>query len=153
MDDTAKASAPAIPVAFARVLRGAGVSTPVSAVLSFTEALGVVGLSAAATSTGRRGPRWCADPKTSNRSTAPSPRSSTQRAEPGDDDMPPPPLEVTLEVDDDDGSDDQDTEHADHDEDSITLRFSATEVLRHHDFADYSDGELARRTAGWRGGG
>ncbi len=154
MDDTAKASATAIPVAFARVLRGAGVSTPVSAVVSFTEALGVVGLER------RRDVYWAARATLVRRPEDIEPFDRAFGAffdatvpTAGDDDMPPPPLEITLEVDDDDGSDDQDTENADHDEESITLRFSATEVLRHRDFADYTDGELAeahRWMARWR---
>ena len=56
--------AEAIAVAFARVLRGAGLVVPTSTVLAFAEALGAVGLDATATtSTGPDGPRSCGDPR------------------------------------------------------------------------------------------
>ena len=108
MDDTAN-SATAIPVAFARVLRGAGVPTPVSAVVSFTEALGVVGLER------RRDVYWAARATLVRRPEDIEPFDRAFGAffdaiapTAGDDDTPPPPLEITLEIDDDDGSDDQD---------------------------------------------
>ena len=53
-------------------------------------------------------------------------------------------LHITLAVDDDTGDeapDEPDSADAS-DEETIELRFSATEVLRHKDFADYSEQEL-----------
>ena len=54
------------------------------------------------------------------------------------------PVHITLAVDDDsadDAHDEPDTAEGS-DEETIELRFSAIEVLRHKDFAEYSDDEL-----------
>ena len=59
------------------------------------------------------------------------------------------PVHITLAVDDDTGDDapdEPDTADAS-DEETIELRFSATEVLRHKDFADYSDTGVDRGPA------
>ena len=53
----------------------------------------------------------------------------------------PEPLAVTLTVDDDDRDEPESGEASD--DPVVELRFSATEVLRHKDFADYDDVELA----------
>ncbi len=54
------------------------------------------------------------------------------------------PIELTLAIDDDslDDGDDGPDDAAGSDDPVIELRFSATEVLRNQDFADYSADEL-----------
>jgi uncharacterized protein len=134
-----------IPVAFANVLRGLGVDTPVRAVVSFTEALGAVGL-------GRRDDVYWAGRATLIRrpedidaydcAFAAFFEGGFTAAQPNR-----PPDSATLAVDtaDDDrasGSGDRPP-----DRDTVALRYSIAEVLRHRDFADYSADELteARR--------
>ena len=132
-----------IAVTFAGVLRGAGLDVPVSGVVAFTEALGVVGLGDpsgvywAGRATLVRAPEDVPvfdeafgvffarlGSRTADHHTADEPES------------------VTLAVDDDaSAGDDQGGETTD--EPTLELRFSAAEVLRHKDFADYSDQELA----------
>jgi uncharacterized protein len=51
------------------------------------------------------------------------------------------PLAITLAIDDDDAGESPETSEAD-DSPLLELRFSATEVLRHKDFAEYNDDEL-----------
>lgn len=133
-----------IAVAFTRVLRGAGLKVPTSCTHTFAEALCAVGMD------DRDGVYW------SGRATlARRPedievfdrafqvffehRTSTIDAE--DDD----PLSITIAIDaEDDDGDDDGPEAADaNDDPTIELRFSATEVLRHKDFAHYSSDELA----------
>ena len=132
-----------LPVAFARVLRGAGVATPVSAVVSFAEALGAVGVDR------RDHVYWVARTTLVRRPEDLEPFDRAFRAffdgasdlheEPG---SPPESIRLVVDSDDDDtgAADDGDP---DTDDDSIHLRFSVAEVLRHRDFADYSDDELA----------
>jgi uncharacterized protein len=127
-------------VAFSRVLRGAGLDVPSGSVVTFTEALGRVGM-------GRReGVYWAA------RTTLL--RSPTDRGRfdaafrafwLGQD------LEATEEVDTVPvivALDDPDVPAADEDEgepeegDVQAVRFSRTEVLRHKDFAAYTIAEL-----------
>jgi uncharacterized protein with von Willebrand factor type A (vWA) domain len=130
-----------IAVAFARVLRGAGLDVPVSAVVSFGEALGVVGLAA------RHDVYWSGRATLARR---PDDVATYDRAfavffdfASGDIEASTPddPLSVTLAIDDDSTSDDDLPSGSDQ-EDTIELRFSAVEVLRHKDFAEYSDVEL-----------
>jgi len=129
-----------IAVAFSRVLRGAGVDVPISATIGFTEALGAVGLDTreqvywAGRATLVRRPE---DADLYDRAF----RAFWETLEPGAVAPPPePPQEVTLTIDDDEGPDDGDGTPSD--EDSIELRFSATEVLRHQDFAESTPEEL-----------
>jgi uncharacterized protein len=132
-------------VAFARVLRGAGLAVPVSTVVSFAEALGKVGLER------RHDVFWAARSTLVHR---PEDHALFDRAfrvfwdqaSVGDDEPEPEPLAVTLAVDSEEEGDD----HADdpdsappHEDPSIELRFSLTEVLRRKDFATYDDLELA----------
>ncbi len=129
-------------VAFGRLLRGVGLGVPLSTVLSFAEALGIVGLG------NRHDVYWAAratlvrrpeDLATFDRAFA----VFWDRAEPdGLVDDEPEPLAITLAVDDDDVNDGPDTAHAS-DEPVVELRFSVAEVLRHKDFAAYDDDELA----------
>ncbi len=132
-------------VAFARVLRGAGLRVPLGSVLTFVDALGAFGSTIATRSTGRDGPPWCAHPEDIplfDRSfdvfwLAATAAPRTEHEEP---------LHITLAIDDDSDEGDDDPGAAEASDDpQITLRFSAMEVLRHKDFANYTDDEL--RTA------
>jgi uncharacterized protein with von Willebrand factor type A (vWA) domain len=136
-------SAAQLSVCFANVLRGLGVDTPVSAVVSFTEALGAVGVER------RDGVYWAGratlvrrpeDVDAYDRAFAAFFESTTAESEPA-----PPSASVTLAVDsDDDGGTTGDRSP---DRETVELRYSIAEVLRHRDFADYSADELteARR--------
>jgi uncharacterized protein with von Willebrand factor type A (vWA) domain len=136
------AGADRMAVAFARVLRGAGLHVPTSTVLRFAEALGLLGLD-------HRGDVYWAGRATLIR--RPEDVAVYDRAfrvfwddvaAPARIAEEPEPLMITLAVDD--GGDDTGPEQAaPSDEKTIELRFSATEVLRQKDFADYDDDELA----------
>lgn len=131
-----------IAVGFCRVLRGVGLPTPLGSVLLFVEALGRTGVES------RDAVYWSARATLVRR---PEDFALFDRAfsvfwtqrhtlESVDDEM----QHVTLLVDTDaeDGSDDK-GEAESLDDDSIALRFSAVETLRHKDFARYSPTELA----------
>lgn len=144
---TAEAPSPAIEalaVTFARILRGTGLHVPVGSVLTFAEALSVVGLAS-------REPVYWAARATLVRRPEDLPlfdrcfavfweqRNAGAPVEEAE------PLRITIAVDDE--SDDDETSDADDDEDpgddpTIQLRFSAAEVLRHKDFASYDREEL-----------
>lgn len=131
-------------VCFANVLRGLGIDTPVSAVVSFTEALGAVGV-------GRRDDVYWAgratlvrrpeDVDDYDRAFAAFFESSFFGAA-----QSPPSHPVTLVLDSDDDDGGTSGEHSP-DRETVELRYSIAEVLRHRDFADYSPAELveARR--------
>ncbi len=131
-----------IAVGFCRVLRGVGLPTPLGSVLLFVEALGRTGVES------RDAVYWSARATLVRR---PEDFALFDRAfsvfwtqrhtlESVDDEM----QHVTLLVDTDaeEGSDDK-GEAESLDDDSIALRFSAVETLRHKDFARYSPTELA----------
>jgi uncharacterized protein len=141
--DPVTTSPEAMAVAYARVLRGLGLAVPVSAVVSFAEALAAVGLE------GRDDVYWAARATLVHR---PEDHDVFDRAfrvfwdhAVGTDDEPEPePLAVTLAVDSEEDGGGDDPEAAPPNEDpSLELRFSGTEVLRHKDFAVYDDTELA----------
>jgi len=144
MTTTAVAGAEELAVAFARVLRGAGLSVPVSTVVAFTQALGVVGMA-------RRDDVYWAGRTTLVRN--PEDVAVFDRAfkvfweratGSGLDEPEPEPLSITLAVDDDDETDgDDDPPGTPNDDPQVELRFSTTEVLRHKDFAACDDAELA----------
>lgn len=129
-------------VAFSRVLRGAGLRVPTSATVAFGEALAVTGLDDRDTT------YWAGQATLVRR---PEDRPVYDRAfrvfwehahgrpsEPDDE-----PVHVTLAVDDESPErDDALDEAAAGDDPTIELRFSATEVLRQKDFAEYSADEL-----------
>ena len=132
-----------IVVAFTRVLRGAGLNVPTSSTIVFGEAIAC---------TGDRGPRHDILGRARHaRSPARRPRSlrscvrgllgacPRRRSRHSEEE----PIEITLAVDtgeEEDGSQPDSAEASD--DPTIELRFSATEVLRHKDFADYSPDEL-----------
>jgi uncharacterized protein with von Willebrand factor type A (vWA) domain len=131
-------------VAFARLLRGAGLKVPLGSVLTFVDALGSVGID------GRDAVYWSGratlvrnpeDIPLYDRSFA----VFWTHAQSLIDEQAVETLNLTLALDDDsdDGNDDTGSSDADDDRNpEITLRFSAVEVLRHKDFADYTSDEL-----------
>jgi uncharacterized protein with von Willebrand factor type A (vWA) domain len=131
-------------VAFARVLRGAGLRVPLDSVLTFTDALAVVGL------TRRADVYWSGRATLVHRPEDIAIYDAAFRAfwdRRTEDVMAPRPAEpsvLTLAVDaDDDGRVDDDFGPPAQDEDpTIVLRWSAAEVLRQRDFAAYSPDEL-----------
>lgn len=143
MDDTRSATEPGrLPVAFAALLRGAGIATPVSAVVSFSEALGAVGVER------RDHVYWAARTTLVRRPEDLGAFDQAFRAffdgvEGVDTSAAEPPETVHLVVDSDDDSGLDDNQAPPSDEESIHLRFSVAEVLRHRDFAEYDDHELA----------
>lgn len=136
------ASPEQIAVGFCRVLRGVGLPTPLGSVLLFVEALGRTGVES------RDAVYWSARATLVRR---PEDFSLFDRAfsvfwtqrhelEPTDEEI----QHVTLlvDTDGDEGSDDK-GEADSLDDDSIALRFSAVETLRHKDFARYTPSELS----------
>jgi hypothetical protein len=136
------AHAERIAVAFSRVLRSAGITTPIGNVLTFVEALGKVGINDrdnvywAGRSTLLRRPE---DIALYNKAFAVFwERRVSNVAEP-DEQL----IRLTIEIDDEtEGADDGSSQDADDDGESITIRFSSVETLRTKDFATYSDDEL-----------
>ena len=133
-----------IAVAFSRILRGAGVDVPTSSTIAFTEALAATGL------TDRDTTYWAGratlvrrpeDHELYDRAFRVFWDHASATVELVLDEEPP---QVTLAIDDDDA--DQDDAGPDQaqasDDPVIELRFSATEVLRQKDFADYTPDEL-----------
>ena len=141
--DAPVASPERIAVGFCRVLRGVGLPTPLGSVLLFVEALGRTGVeshdavywSARATLVRRPEDFALFDRAFSMFWTQRHTIDSV-----ADDEL----ESVTLLVDSDDENDSDDKSDADAmDDESIALRFSAVESLRHKDFARYSPSELA----------
>jgi len=144
---TAPALAPAagpeqLAVAFARILRGADLSVPVSTVVSFAQALCAVGL------TRHDDVYWAGRATLVRRPEDVNVYDAAFRAfweqargEDVGEDEEPDTVSVTLATDDGDGDGDPPAEPTD--DPQIELRFSTTEVLRHKDFAAYDDAELA----------
>ena len=134
-----------ISVAFARVLRAAGVVVPIGCVLSFAEAIETIGIHT------RAGVYW------SGRSTlVHRPEDTTlydqafavfweQRFGAGGLVIEQPPLVVQIAVDSDEESEDDGLPPDEPDDTpTIHLRFSTTEVLRQKDFAHYNLDELSQ---------
>jgi uncharacterized protein with von Willebrand factor type A (vWA) domain len=131
-----------IAVAFARVLRGAGLPAPIGNVLTYVEALGQVGLDDAAAV------YWA------GRTTLvfrPEDIAIYDRAyrvfwhgvTPRDQIDEPEVQRITIAVDDENAADDdQDAAPGSDRDPTLVLRFSATETLRQKDFATYDDDEL-----------
>ncbi|MGH9136686.1 MAG: vWA domain-containing protein [Acidimicrobiales bacterium] len=130
-----------LPVSFAQVLRNRGVETPVSAVVSFAEALAAVGLER------RTDVYWAGRATLVRRPEDVEPYDRAFAAffdGRGDDsqrDEVSPATSLTLVTDDDIG--DAGSEQGRPHDDTVELRYSVAEVLRHRDFADYTDDELA----------
>jgi uncharacterized protein with von Willebrand factor type A (vWA) domain len=142
-DAPATTTPEAIAVAFARVLRGAGLAVPVSTVVSFAEALGVVGVADrddvywAGRATLVRRPE---DHELYDRAFRVFWEGATASDVPEEQ----APMTITLAVDSDEDDDGDDPDTAPPSDDpSVELRFSLSEVLRHKDFAAYDDAELS----------
>jgi uncharacterized protein with von Willebrand factor type A (vWA) domain len=140
---TATRDAGEIAVAFTRVLRGAGLNVPTSSTIAFGEAIARTGIADRDTTfwAGRatlvRRPE---DHELFDRAFA----VFWEHAEAGDlEALEEETLHVTLAVDADDDDDNRPDEAEPSDDPTIELRFSATEVLRHKDFAEYTATELA----------
>jgi uncharacterized protein with von Willebrand factor type A (vWA) domain len=139
---SASATPADIAVAFSQILRGVGVNVPTSCTHTFVEALCATGLGERTTTywAGRATlVRRAEDIALYDRAFAVF--FEDRRSDGSDDDEQP--LSITIAVDaGDEQADGGDSEH-DADDDVIELRFSATEVLRHKDFAEYSPEELS----------
>lgn len=131
-----------IAVAFTRVLRGAGLNVPTSSTIAFGEAIACTGIEDRDTTywAGRatlvRRPE---DHELYDRAFAVfweharADEFATLEEQP---------LEITLAVDNDEDEGQQPDSADASDDPTVELRFSATEVLRRKDFADYSPEEL-----------
>ncbi|NDB04371.1 MAG: VWA domain-containing protein [Acidimicrobiia bacterium] len=135
-------SAERMAVAFSRVLRGAGIATPIGNVITFTESITRLGID-------RRDDVYWAGRATLIR--RPEDIGLFDRAfevfwnqRRSLDDVIEETLHLTINIDADEGSMDDGQAQARDDEDdgSITLRFSSIETLRSKDFAAYSPEEL-----------
>jgi uncharacterized protein len=137
-----------IAVAFSRLLRGAGLRVPTSCTHTFAEALCAVGLD------DRSGVYWSGRATLARRpedidvfDRAFAVFFDHRRAVHGVDDAEEP-QSVTIALDIDDDNDDESPDSGEGDDDpTIELRFSATEVLRHKDFAQYDPIELVQAQA------
>ena len=133
-----------IAVAFSRVLRGAGLSVPTSSTALFAEALRAVGLGDrdavywAGRATLVRRPE---DHVVYDRAFAVFFEDRRADGTPQDE---PQPIAITLAMDDEDDTASDDGTATGSDDPTLELRFSATEVLRHKDFAACDDAELAQ---------
>jgi len=137
------ASPAEIAVAFTQILRGLGLSVPTSCTHTFAAALCETGL-------GDRDTTYWAGRSTLVRrmeDIALYDRAFAVffegRRSNGDDAIDEP-VSITIAVDTDDDSTDGDDDADGSDDEVIELRFSATEILRHKDFADYSPDELSQ---------
>ena len=127
-------------VAFARLLRRAGLVVPLDSVLTFVQALDVMGI------TNRDDVYWAAHTTLVRRAEDRTlfnlafavfweQRSGSARSPESD------PIRVTLLLDDGDEAENNEPGR-DQTEPSVTMRFSAAETLRQKDFADYNEDEL-----------
>jgi hypothetical protein len=132
-----------IAVAFTRVLRGAGLDVPVSATIGFSEALAVLGLDT------REHAYWAGRATLVQKPDDVEPYDRVFRAfwdgwTPSFESEPEPETQsLTLAIDDESGGAGGDDDGDASDDEVIQLRFSAAEVLRHKDFAEYTADELA----------
>jgi uncharacterized protein len=141
MSSGATRDAGELAVAFTRVLRGAGLRVPTSSAIAFFEALSVTGLDDRDTTywaghaTLVRRPE---DRELFDRAFTVFWEHATGVSEVPEDE----PVRITLAIDDDSDDDDGPDQAPPSDDPTIELRFSATEVLRRKDFAEYSPDEL-----------
>ncbi|MEX0666062.1 MAG: VWA domain-containing protein [Acidimicrobiia bacterium] len=140
-----EADADRVAVAFARVLRGAGLDVPVGSTIAFGEALAAVGLDR------RDGVYWAGH---ATLLRGPEDRETYDRAfgvfwdgKVGIDGSTAEPTPLTLAFDADQDDADHNAEPDDDAAVTLEVRWSRAEVLRHHDFAAYTHAELveARR--------
>ncbi|MCU0261400.1 MAG: VWA domain-containing protein [Ilumatobacteraceae bacterium] len=135
-----------IAVAFARVLRGAGLDVPASCTITYAEALAATGVDDRDTT------YWVGRTTLVRRQEDVEPYDRAfavfwEDRRSGSAPEPPPPATVTLAVDDGPDDAEQPDSASDSDEPTLEMRFSRVEVLRHKDFAEYSTDELAEAQA------
>ena len=138
-----------IAVAFSQVLRGLGLRVPASSTHAYADALGAVGLEA------RDGVYWAGRATLVRRPEDIEPYDRAfavffEGRSGGSDVAEPDPIHLTIAIDTDEdeaADDDEDSSSRASDDETIELRFSASEVLRHKDFAAYDDDELAQAQA------
>jgi uncharacterized protein len=133
-------------VAFGVLLRRTGLAVPVGSLVTFAEALGAIGID------NRSGVYWAGrsvlvrkpeEVLLYDRAFAAFWLGLLGRPKQAGAEQP-----VTLALDEESGSDDGATDEGDGpDGDTIAVRFSAVEILRHKDFADYSAEEFAEARA------
>lgn len=144
MSTDVQSTAETMAVAFTRLLRGAGVRTPIGNVLTFVESLDKVGLD------DRDNVYWAGRASLLRRPediplydrafTVFWERRTSPELLIVEESM-----RITILLDDEDDSDDDNDDANGEDDESdeiITVRFSAVETLRHKDFAEYSPDEL-----------
>lgn len=141
MSQTVVSPAENMAVAFARVLRGGGLNVPLDSVLTFVQALDVIGM------TNRDNVYWAAFTTLVRRNEDRTLFDNAfavfwENRTGGDNHENSEPIPVTLLVDDANTESDKDDVGKYDNEPSITLRFSAAEILQNKDFAEYSDDEL-----------
>lgn len=140
-----RSPAEVLAVGFCRVLRAAGISTPIGNVIMFIEAIDLLGLDSrddvywSGRGTLIRRPE---DLDLYDRAFA----VFWERRHVIDLDEAMEPMRLTVLLDDEDAPSDGSSDDAS-EGDSITIRFSAVETLRHKDFADYSAEELEEAQA------
>ncbi len=130
-----------IAVTFARVLRGVGLAVPIGAVLTFVDALGSTGMERATDVYWAGRATLVSRPEDISlfdqafavfwfgaRSATDAPATVRQT--------------VTIAVDDDEATGDDQSGAGSDGEPTLVLRFSAAEALRERDFAGYDDNEL-----------
>lgn len=136
-----RSSAEVLAVAFCRVLRGTGVSTPIGNVIMFMDALDRLGLES------RDDVYWAGRSALVRKSEDIDIFDRAfkvfweRRHVPIIDDITEP-MSLTILLDDEDSNDDGAAQSPVDDEDTLTVRFSAVESLRTKDFASYSPEEL-----------
>lgn len=141
MSQTVVSPAEDMAVAFARVLRGGGLNVPLDSVLTFVQALDVIGM------TNRDDVYWAAFTTLVRRNEDRTLFNNAfavfwENRSGNDNSVISEPIPVALLLDEADTGDDNDDVSEDENGPSVTLRFSATETLRNKDFAEYSDDEL-----------
>ncbi|GIU89170.1 MAG: VWA domain-containing protein [Acidimicrobiia bacterium] len=134
-------------VAFARVLRGAGLDVPVGATLQFAQALAYVGMGR------RRDVYWAGRATLVKRPEAIAAYDAafdafwTGDTHVSAEDESDPPAEIVLAFDDDASAPPDDSGARADDAAVLAVRWSPREVLRHRDFATYSAAEFAEARA------
>ena len=137
-----ESSAHKIAVAFARILRGAGLDVPLDSVIIFVNALGQLGLE------DRNDVYWAAHATLIRRHEDTPIFDSTfavfwdQRIAIDTANIERELVSMTLLIDDENASADDTAGEPVDDENTITLRFSSVETLREKDFAEYNPAEL-----------
>jgi uncharacterized protein len=128
-------------VAFSQLLRSAGLDVPVGSVTTMTDALGAVGVDR------RAGVYWAGRATLVHRPEDIAAYDRVFRAfwldQPAGRPAPPATEEVILAVDGGDDAGQEPDDAAGPPLPTITVRYSAVEVLRHKDFAAYSHAEFA----------